>query len=361
MKTGISILATLHALVHLMGFAQAFGIQQFEEITKHITKPMGILWMLAGIVLLSMVITWSVRWDYWWVLAWTGILLSQVLIIYYWNDARFGTLFNVLILTASVSAFSSNRMHRQYLSDVNHGMTRNQNIKTKMITKEDIQHLPVAVQNYMMYTGVIGKPSVYNMKVDFDIQMRARGRDWFEMKAEQHSFFDQKERFFYLDAKVKGLPTKGYHRYKDDTSSMKIKLLSAIPIVNKDGEEMFEAETVTMFNDMCLMAPASLTDERIEWQTIDDLTVKAIFTNQGVSITALLYFNEKGQLVNFISDDRWDINAMRQYRFSTPVSEYREFNGYKLPSYGEAIWHYPEGEFVYGKFTMKNIQYNVVD
>lgn len=32
---------------------------------------------------------------------------------------------------------------------------------------------------------------------------------------------------------------------------------------------------------------------------------------------------------------------------------------FNLPTYGEAVWHYPEGEFAYGKFTLENVQYNV--
>ncbi len=57
---------------------------------------------------------------------------------------------------------------------------------------------------------------------------------------------------------------------------------------------MFEADTVTMFNDMCLMAPATLIDKRITWQTIDDLTVAETFTNQSVTISAVLQFNDEG-------------------------------------------------------------------
>jgi len=71
------------------------------------------------------------------------------------------------------------------------------------------------------------------------------------------------------------------------------------------GRGLFEADTVTMFNDMCLMAPATLIDKRITWQTIDDLTVAGTFMNQGVTISAVLHFNDEGQLVNFVSNDRW--------------------------------------------------------
>ena len=45
--------------------------------------------------------------------------------------------------------------------------------------------------------------------------------------------------------------------------------------------------------------------------------------------------------------------------WSTPVREYKDFGGRRLPSYGEAVWHTPEGEFRYGQFTTVEIAYNL--
>jgi hypothetical protein len=88
---------------------------------------------------------------------------------------------------------------------------------------------------------------------------------------------------------------------------------------------------------MCLLAPATLIDSRITWEAIDDTFSRATFTNEGVSSQATLYFNAKGQLVNFISDDRYAVSDMKRYRFSTPVSGYKNFKGFEVMSFGEAV------------------------
>ena len=124
---------------------------------------------------------------------------------------------------------------------------------------------------------------------------------------------------------------------------------------------MNKAETVTLFNDMCLLAPATLIDKRIQWQLIDSNSVKATFTNQGMTISAMLYFNDRGQIIDFVSNDRTAISDMKQYPFSTPVSDYQNINGINIMSRGDAIWHYPDGKFTYGKFVLKNIEYNLSD
>lgn len=146
---------------------------------------------------------------------------------------------------------------------------------------------------------------------------------------------------------------------------MKIKVASLLQVVDAKGEKMNQSENVTLFNDMCLLAPATLIDKNIQWETIDPLTVKARFTHNNITITALLYFNEKGELINFISDDRYlseDGKTYTNYKWSTPVKDYKDFDGRKVMTYGEAIWHMLEGDFTYpNSLSMKlsTIQKNI--
>ena len=86
---------------------------------------------------------------------------------------------------------------------------------------------------------------------------------------------------------------------------------------------MDKAETVTFFNDMCCMAPATLIDKRIVWQDKGNNVVEATFTNNGISVSANLYFNETGELVNFISNDRYNVDAGKKLPWSTPLSNYK--------------------------------------
>ncbi len=143
---------------------------------------------------------------------------------------------------------------------------------------------------------------------------------------------------------------------------MDIRLFSIFKVEYQAGHEMDIAETVTFFNDMCVLAPATLIDKRIEWLELERNKVKASFTNNGIKITALLYFNEKGELVNFVSEDRYAIgenNTITQHTWSTPLREYKLIHGLKLASYAETIYTYPYGDFTYATFTLKNIVYNI--
>ncbi len=76
----------------------------------------------------------------------------------------------------------------------------------------------------------------------------------------------------------------------------------------------------------------------------------------------MLSFNEKGELINFVSDDRYMNvrgNTFENFTWSTPVKDYKEFNGQELASSLEAIFHMPQGEFVYAQFQLTHLEYNV--
>ena len=351
----------INGLIHLLGFAKAVDPIRITQITQPVSFPAGILWLISSLLFVIAGVTLAIKADFWWAVGTAAVIISQILIILFWGDARFGTIANLIVFVALIIGFSTWNFRQQFRKDVAIGLERNGGAKEELLLESDMQGLPQIVRDYLEYTGAVDKPKVRNVRIEFEAEMRNRNQDWFRLTTDQYNFFDRFERLFFLDARIRGFPAHGYHRYKNGRSGMDIKLLSLLPVVHARGEEMFHAETVTMLNDMCLFAPATLIDERIRWEPVDSNSVRAFFSNSGHTISAVLYFNEKSQLINFVSDDRYDITEMKQYRFSTPVDNYREINGYNLCTYGEAIWHYPDGEFTYGRYRLRNLQYNVAD
>jgi hypothetical protein len=180
--------------------------------------------------------------------------------------------------------------------------------------------------------------------------------------AEQYSFYGDRARLFFMRSALFGIPFDGLHEYRGDSATMKINVGALAQVVDAKGHKMNQSETVTMFNDMCFLAPATLVDPSIRWEPIDARHAKAVFTNRGESISAVLTFDEEGRLVDFYSDDRFmsaDGKTYQSYRWSTPISDYRVFDGRTIASRGEAIWHTPQGEYSYITFDIKDIAYNV--
>ena len=253
-------------------------------------------------------------------------------------------------------------MKKVYKREVKAGLNRTSSMKPGIIRESDLQHLPPVVKKYLNYVGVVGKERVFNVRVKCEGRIRSKPEDsWMTFKSEQYNFFDKPTRIFYIKARKMGIPAIGLHLYKDEKAIMVIKLAGLFKVVDAKGIEMNQGETVTVFNDMCFMAPVTLIDRNIQWEIIDSSTVKARYTNGNMAISATLFFNEKGELVNFISNDRFETADRKTYKnnpWSTPVKEYKDFNGARLASSALVIYQRPGGDFCYGEFVLKEIEYN---
>jgi hypothetical protein len=277
------------------------------------------------------------------------------------NSKRFRNI--QIIITIMATLISCSTSKKVFLEKKSQEFASQPLHKEIAVTQPEINHLPVCVQKYLAYTGAIGKSKPQNVCIEFDADMfRKPGDKPMKSHSVQYNFYGNYSRLFLMKASKMGIPFRALHLYINVQASFQVKVAELFKVVDITGEELTKAETVTLLNDMCIFAPGSLTDKRLSWKEIDSLSCEVMFINGKYKVSAILFFNEAGELINFISDDRsalQDDGSMKQFRWSTPVSAYKEFEGRKVPTVGKTIWHYPEGDFTYGVFTLKSIKYNV--
>lgn len=93
----------LHGLIHLLGFAKGFHLAEVAQLKQPISKPMGLLWLLATLgcltaaLLLLLLPQQSV-----WLGAVAAAALSQVLIATAWKDAKWGSIANAIVLALAL-------------------------------------------------------------------------------------------------------------------------------------------------------------------------------------------------------------------------------------------------------------------
>jgi hypothetical protein len=250
-----------------------------------------------------------------------------------------------------------------FRAEVDAGLKRTSSVKAGIITENDLVHLPPIVQKYLTYCGVVGQEKAICMRITCEGRIRSKPDDvWMTFESVQYNFLEEPTRLFFIKATKNGIPATGLHMYRDETATMEIKLAGLFKIVDAKGIEMNKGETVTVFNDMCLLAPSTLTDTRIEWEIIDSLNVNARFTNGNISVVATLVFNDKGEMINFLSNDRYetaDGKNYKNYPWSTPVHGYSQFNRIRIVSSASLIFSRPESDFCYGEFRLKEVEYNI--
>jgi hypothetical protein len=365
MRLLLVFVIALHGLIHLTGFAKAFKYAEINQLTQQISRPAGLAWLLcsllfgvAGALLLFRLPTW------WWA-ALPALLVSQALVFAFWSDAKFGTIANLIILVPVLATAAEARpgsYGNRFKTAAREGLARH--AEMPLVTEADLNHLPDPVQRYLRITGAVGRPRIRNFRAVFTGEFRNGLKSpWMTFRSEQFNFYDPPARLFLMKAGMYGLPVEGLHLFRGDAATMQIKVASLVRVVDAKGPKMNQGETVTLFNDLCLLAPAALIDrEHIQWEAVGPLAARARFTNRGVTIGALLTFNEAGELTDFLSNDRFlssDGTTYLSLPWSTPASGYRDIDGRRIVGNAAAVWHTPEGAFVYGTFSLAEIGYNL--
>jgi hypothetical protein len=364
MVVAFAVLLILHGLIHLLGVAKAFGWAELPQLTQPISPAAGAIWLLAAVLFLAAAASLFLWPRGWWIVGAIAIIVSMSVIVPAWADARFGALANAIVFVGVVFGFLAQgpfSLRAEYERDVASRVSASSD--GTLVTDADLAHLPAPVQRYLRAAGVVGQPRVHNFRVRMHGRIRS-GRDarWMPLRAEQYNVVRPAARMFYMTATMLGIPAQGYHRYVDASATMRVKAAALVPVADVGGAEMTQGETVTFFNDMCLMAPATLIDPAIQWESIDARTAAARFSNAGHTIRAVLSFADSGELVNFTSDDRYLLESdgtLRALRWSTPMFESRRFGAVQLPWRGEGRWHDPAGEYAYIELTIDGVHYNV--
>jgi hypothetical protein len=112
----VGILLIGHALIHLMGPLDIWGLADLEQLSGEptisvagiSTEVLAILWLLPLVLLAAAGVAVLTRRAWWRPLALIGVVTSQLAIILWWEDASAGTIANVLVLAAVMLA---SRLH----------------------------------------------------------------------------------------------------------------------------------------------------------------------------------------------------------------------------------------------------------
>jgi hypothetical protein len=326
-----------------------------------------VLWLAAATGFLAAAVLLFVDARHWWVAALPSVLLSHVLIFADFHDAKLGTIANAIILVplaVSLSDLRPSSLRTRYDADVRDAIAASDITSPDLVTEAQLAPLPEPVKNYLRRAGVVGRPHVRSLRARFDARMRtAPDAPWMSATVEQYNFFDARgaRRLFFMEASRAGLPFVAFHRYVGDAATMEVRIAGLLPVVDARGPQMTEGETVTLFNDLCFLAPAALVDAPVQWQLLGPRVARATYSNAGHTISAYLTFDAAGDLVGFLSDDRYqsDGKTYRRLPWSTPLSNFKDMSGVRLPAHGESRWREPDGEWTYGVFELRSITYGV--
>ncbi len=362
MRIALTTLIGIHGIVHLFGFFKAFGISEFNAISQPISKTYGIFWFLTFLLFAITIILIFTHSDYWWLSGFLAMIISQVLIFNYWSDAKFGTVFNVIVLLAAIIGYSSfnfnNKIKGERISLFENSAFKKQEI----VTEEALLYLPPIVQKWLSNSGIIGKKFISNVHLvqELKLKMNLEQTIWNNGTAEQYFTIQPPAFNWNINTEMNSiLSVAGRDKFEDGKGEMIIKLLSLIPVANAKNHEKVNQATLQRYLAEIVWFPSASLSQYIKWEAIDDYSARATMEYKGTKGSGEFHFDKEGNFEKFVAMRYQDSNAIKPTKWTVISTRTEERNGIKIPIECEASWELENGKWTWLKLRITDIQYNV--
>ncbi|MDN3687355.1 DUF6920 family protein [Cyclobacterium jeungdonense] len=359
MKITIIILMAFHGFIHFLGFLKAYEWMELKELPLQISKDTGMLWLLAGIGILVVTIGYAWQVNYWWYLGMALAIFSQVLIILYWGEAKFGTLPNLVLFFLSLVAGANASFEKQVHKEVT-GLFSQSPESFGKTDSQSVSSYPAPVQRWLERTGALDAPlpGQVLVKQDFQLKLKPNQGDWYQGTARQY-FNPVNPGFVWsLDLKLNPLiQVKGRDKLKDGEGEMLIKIWSLISMVDEKDNPRINEGTLQRFLGEIVWFPAAAKSPYLIWEALNNNEAKAILTVQGTSVSGVFTFDEIGRFEKFRTERYMggEADATRK-PWIVEAREYSRFEGVEVPSLCEASWILEEGPWTWAKIRILSIE-----
>ncbi|WP_273568563.1 DUF6920 family protein [Maribacter halichondriae] len=361
MRIVFIILLLLHAFIHLMGFFKAFELLKIEQLSQSISRPIGLLWLFTAILFICSALAYLLKKDIWFLMAITAVVLSQILIVLFWKDAKFGTLANLIILLVGITAYGHFKFKNKVKTEASELLESALLENPSFITKKDIEHLPRIVQKWMEHSRALGKPRTTSVRLRQKGEMKTKpDGNWMPFSAEQ--YFNTRNPSFVWITKVDAMPLiymDGRDKLKKGQGEMLIKLLSWFPVVDEGKNEKINSGSMQRYlAEMCWF-PSAATENYVSWETIGKHSAKAIMTIDGKQVSGIFTFSEEGDFVSFETQRYFGGGeAAKLEIWFIEAKDYKVFNGIKIPHKCKVTWKLKEGDFNWLNLEITDLEYN---
>jgi hypothetical protein len=363
------LLLPLHGLIHLIGFVYGFRLAPAGQFTGKTIIPLSaalqriasVLWLVATVLFLAALVTLLLKKDWWWMIGAGAVVLSQVLIVLYWHDAKWGTLANVIIAAMVVIAWSTWRFNIMVRQEVAAVLSQSP-AATAVVTERDLAPLPPVVQQWLRRSNVVGKPVNHTVHLHQSGLMRTtREGKWMPVTAEQYFTVDNPGFVWVADVKAApGLHLMGRDLYRDGHGHMLIKALSLYPVADNRGATVDQGTLLRYLAEIVWFPSAALAPY-IKWQPVDNHRAMATMHWGDITASGVFGFTPEGDMESFSAMrfyDRKEGATLEPWLIRVEPGAYKEFDGVRIPVRSTVTWQLREGDLTWYQVQIEDVKYD---
>jgi hypothetical protein len=228
-----------------------------------------------------------------------------------------------------------------------------------IVTEAMLQDLPAPVQRYLTYAGVVGKPIVRSVRLKQEGRFRT-GLDqpWMQIRANEYYTVDDPGFIWDATFYQNGLPIlRVRDSYRDGEGHILGKIGGLFTLLEDKGAGVDQGTLLRYLQEMTWF-PSAFLNENITFSPIDDHSAQVTLSAHGQQVTGTLLIDDEGKLTNFVAE-RYRNPQDGYGTWTTPMTEYGEYEGLRLPKAGKGVWLLPEGELEYIDVAATEIEYDL--
>jgi hypothetical protein len=229
-----------------------------------------------------------------------------------------------------------------------------------VVTLASLEGLPEPVQRYFQFTGVVGHPWIRTVHLTQTGQFRqGLEQSWMPVSASQVFTCDPPGFVWNARFKIAGLPLmRAQDTYKDGHGHMFGHLAGLISIFDMRGEQIDQGSLLRYLGEM-IWFPTAFLGENITWQAVDDQSAQVTLVDGELSVSGLLSVDEQGRPTQFSAQRYREVEGVFSLDpWTTPITEYGQFESLNLPVRGHVTWNLPDGDLTYFEWQLSGIKYN---
>lgn len=360
MKIVFLVIVFLHGVIHLFGFLKGFKLSEIERLSGDISGQQGFFWLIAFLLFLTSAVLVLANKDWWWMFGILAVIISQILIIMQWQDAKFGSVANFIVFVVILFAVADWNFNNMVKNEVNEFL-RNSKSNEKIVKQEDLTKLPSVIQKWLYRSNTLGKQMFNEVNLTQSGEMRtAPDGKWMNFKAEQWFSTSKPGFIWYADVSMfPGIYMTGRDKFINGEGNMLIKLLSLITVVDSKGDEINQGTLLRYIGESVWFPYAALNDYYI-WEEIDPLTAKVTMKDGATQVSGIFRFTEDGDFSSFEAEryyERKEGASLENWLVTVNENGYKDFDGIRIPAKLSVIWKLKEGDFNWLNLEITDINF----
>lgn len=227
-----------------------------------------------------------------------------------------------------------------HLKDIKASLTSEE--ETQKVLLQNMKRLPMAAQKFLEYSKTNNVETIRHIECDIIGKMKPNPTTEFTVTSSSEYIQPLKGFIWFAQIAKSPIHLAGADYYHNKEAAVNFDIFNIIPFMKQSGKDTAKSALGRLFLETILFFPPAILLNNVSVEEVDDTTFTVSTTIDETTLQGTFYTDKNGRLLEMIAD-RWGNVQTPKNRFmaipyKARIIEYKEFNGFNIPSEATAGW-----------------------